>query len=246
MVTEGQTAFDGTWRFDRKQFLSDKPYKYLLQSGTFKCETCPQPYDVRADGEDHKLTGHPYFDAMSVRVVNGKTVEYSQKKNGKIVGTGQWHVSDDGNQLVREFTWQPKASSKQVHAKEVSTRVEKGPQGSHAISGAWRVEKLQDVSEQAVVVTFKSAADGLFMKSGTGESYDAKFDGKDYPVKGDPEVTSVSLKKIDASTIDETYKRDGKIVLVNRVTVLPGGKTMKFAANDKLHGTTSSYVLTKQ
>ena len=247
LVAWGQTAFDGTWRLDlSKAQLPKKPDKYLLQNGTYKCETCAPPFEVKADGQDQKVTGHPYFDTMSVRVVNAKTVELTSKKNGRIVGTGKEQVSDDGNQLVEEFTWQPETSSKQQNGKAVSTRVEKGPPGSHAISGSWRGQKLQDFSEEAMIVTYKSTGDGLSMKAGTGESYDAKFDGKDYPFKGDPGVTSVSLKKINANTLEETDKRDGKAIFVSRVTVLPDGKTMKVDFDDKLHGTTSSYVLTKQ
>jgi hypothetical protein len=242
----GQTAFDGTWRLDlSKAQLPKKPDIYLLQNGTYKCETCAPPYEVKADGQDHKITGHPFFDTLSVRVVNDKTVELTEKKNGKIVGTDKSTVSEDGNQLVDEFTWQPEASNKQQSGKAASTRVAKGPAGSHAISGSWRGEKLQDFSQEALILTYKSAGDGLTMKAGTGESYDAKFDGKDYPFKGDPGVTSVSLKKINANTIEETDKRDGKVIFVSRMTISPDGKTMKIDVDDKLHGTTSSYVASK-
>ncbi len=242
----GQTAFDGTWRVDlSKAQLPKKPDKYLLQNGTYKCETCAPPYEVKADGQDHKVTGHPYFDTVSVRVVNDKTVELTEKKNGKIVGTDKSTVSGDGNQLAEEFTWQPEASNKQQSGKAASTRVAKGPAGSHAISGSWRGEKLQDFSPDALIVTYKSTGDGLSMKAGTGESYDAKFDGKDYPFKGDPGVTSVSLKKINANTIEEADKRDGKVIFVSRMTISRDGKTMKIEVDDKLHGTTSSYVASK-
>jgi hypothetical protein len=57
------------------------------------------------------------------------------------------------------------------------------------------------------------------MASPSGESYDAKFDGKDYPVEGDPGHTMVSLKRISASPIEEVDKRDGKVVAINRMTV---------------------------
>jgi len=101
----GQTAFDGTWRVDlSKAQLPKKPDKYLLQNGTYKCETCAPPFEVKADGQDHKVTGHPFFDILSVRVVNDKTVELTEKRNGKIVGTDKSTVSDDGNQLAEEFT----------------------------------------------------------------------------------------------------------------------------------------------
>ncbi len=242
----GQTAFDGTWRVDlSKAQLPKKPDKYLLQNGTYRCETCAPAFEVKADGQDHKVTGHPYFDTVSVRVVNDKTVELTEKKNGKIVGTDKSTVSNDGNQLAEEFTWQPEASNKQQSGKAASTRVAKGPAGAHAISGSWRGEKLQDFSPDALIVSYKSSGDGLSMKAGTGESYDAKFDGKDYPFKGDPGVTSVSLKKINANTIEEADKRDGKVIFVSRMTISRDGKTMKVEVDDKLHGTTSSYVASK-
>lgn len=243
----GQTAFDGTWRLDVSQAqLPKKPDKYLLQNATYRCETCAPPFEVKADGQDQKVTGHPYFDTLSVRAVDGKTVEFTEKKNGKVVETDKLTVSDDGNQLADEFTWQPEASKKQQRGKAASSRVAKGPAGSHAISGSWRGEKLQDFTPDALIVTYKSTADGLSMKWGTGESYDAKFDGKDYPYKGDAGVTSVSLKKINTNTIEEADKRDGKVISASRMTVSRDGKTMKIEVDDKLHGTTYSDVLSKQ
>lgn len=243
----GQTAFDGTWRLDlSKAQLPKKPDQYLLQNGTYTCESCVPTYTAKADGQDHKVTGQPYFDTVSVRVVNDKTVEFTQKRNGKTVGTDKATVDSTGNHLTDEFTWQPEASSKQQSGKAVSTRVTKGPAGSHAISGSWRGEKIAEMSQEAMTWTYKTSADGMSMKAATGESYDAKFDGKDYPYKGDPGTTSVSLKKIDGNTVEETDKRDGKIISVNRLTVSPEAKTMKIDVDDKLHGTTSSFVATKQ
>ncbi len=56
---------------------------------------------------------------------------------------------------------------------------------------------------------------------------------------GDPGTTSVSLKRIGDS-IEETDKRDGKVVSVAKMTVSADGKTMTIAVDDKLHGTTST------
>ena len=74
----------------------------------------------------------------------------------------------------------------------------------------------------------------------------AKFDGKDYPLKGDPGISSVSLKKIDDYTIEETDKRDGKVISVSRITVSRDGHSMKIEAEDKLHGTTARFDAAKQ
>ena len=84
------------------------------------------------------------------------------------------------------------------------------------------------------------------MSDPTGDSYTAKLDGKDYPYKGDPGTTSVSLKKIDDNTIEETDKRNGKVISVARMTVGPDGKTMKLAVDDKLHNATMNWTADKQ
>jgi hypothetical protein len=243
----GQSAFDGTWRMDlNKAQLPKKPDKYLLEKGTYRCDSCVPVYEVKADGQDHKVTGHPYFDTVSVKIVDDKTVQFAQKKNGKVVSTNKQTVNDAGTQLTDEFTWQPQAGGKEQNGKAVSTRVAKGPSGSHAISGSWREEKLAGLSQDAITWTYNTTGDGLSMKAATGESYEAKTDGKDYPYKGDPGITSVSLKRVNANTLEESDKRDGKVISIAKMSVSADGKTMKIDVDDKLHGTTSSYVATKQ
>jgi len=242
-----QSPFDGSWRVDlSKAELPKKPDTYLLQNGTYECETCVPPIEVKADGQDHQVSGHPYYDTINIRVIDDNTIETTSKKGGNVVGTGTSIVSDGGNRLTERFSWKPETGAAQQSGTAVSTRVAKGPPGSHAISGSWRGEKLQDFSQDAMVVSYQTTSDGLSMKAGTGEHYEAKFDGKDYPYIGDPGVTSISLKKIDANTIEETDKREGKIIAVSRLTVAPDGKTLKINMSDKLHGTTSTFIATKQ
>jgi len=52
--------------------------------------------------------------------------------------------------------------------------------------------------------------DGFAMSEPTGDSYAARFDGKEYPFTGDPGVTSVSVKKIDETTIEERTSERAK------------------------------------
>jgi hypothetical protein len=95
-------------------------------------------------------------------------------------------------------------------------------------------------------VTFEATDDGLRMNDGTGDSYTAKFDGKDYPYKGDPGVTSVSLKKIDANTIEETDKRNGKPIAVSRLAVSADGQTMTMENTDLLRGQKAKFEAKKE
>jgi hypothetical protein len=84
------------------------------------------------------------------------------------------------------------------------------------------------------------------MSTPTGVSYTAKLDGKDYPVKGSYTFNSVSLKRVDDRTIEETDKRDGKIVGIYKMSIAPDGKKMTVVATSKVTGRTSTYVAEKQ
>src|SRR4029077_4424479 len=55
--------------------------------------------------------------------------------------------------------------------------------------------------------------------------YSAKFDGKDYPGTGIANADAVSLKRIDANTIETLQKKDGKVVMTITTTVSKDGKT---------------------
>ena len=84
------------------------------------------------------------------------------------------------------------------------------------------------------------------MSDPTGVSFTAKLDGKDYPVKGSIFYDSVSLKRVDVRTIEETDKRDGNVIGVAKMTVSPDGKKMTMVIMDKKTGRTSTYVADKQ
>jgi hypothetical protein len=55
--------------------------------------------------------------------------------------------------------------------------------------------------------------------------YDAKFDGKDYPVTGVPYADTVSVKRIDANTIETTMKKGGQVMMTVTAKVSNYGKT---------------------
>ena len=241
----GQTPFDGTWmtKLDTAKFPT-KPDQYSLNNNMYECLTCVPKYAVKADGTDQKVTGHPYYDTVAVNVVNASSVEIIQKKDGKVMGSDTQTVSADGNTLNDKFT--DTTGTKPVTGEVTSTRVSPGPTGSHAVSGSWRTSKVNTVSSNGLTVTYQGTADGLKMSDPNGNSYDAKFDGKDYPIQGDPGHTMVSLKRIGDDTIEETDKRDGKVVGVSRMTVSKDGKSIQVEYTDKQRGTTTSYTMEKQ
>jgi hypothetical protein len=52
-----------------------------------------------------------------------------------------------------------------------------------------------------------------------------KFDGKDYPLTGDPTSDSRSYKKIDDRTLTMANKKGGKVTTSGRIVVSPDGKS---------------------
>ncbi len=242
-----QSVFDGTWKFEiATAKFPQKPDVYLLQNRIYKCKTCVPPVDVKADGQDHKVAGNPYYDTVNIKVVNDRTIEETDKKNGKTVATAKEWVSPDGKTLMFEFSDSSASNAAPVTGKGQETRVAKGPAGSHAISGSWKMAKMENVSENGMSFTYKVKGQSLTMTTPTGQSYTAKLDGTEAPYKGDPGTTSVSVKKITSNALEETDKRHGKVISVARMTVSPDGKTMRIVEDDKLHGTHSEITATKQ
>jgi hypothetical protein len=246
-LATAQSAFDGTWKFDLNtaQF-PEKPDVYLLQDGMYQCKTCVPPIDIKADGTDQKVTGHPYYDTVSIKIVDDRTIEQTTKKNGKVVATSKTWVSPDGNTMMVEFNDSSNSNAAPVTGKAEETRVAKGPTGTHAISGSWRTSKLDTLSENGLLVTFKVSGDSLTMTNPTGQSYTAKLDGTEAPYSGDPGTTSVSVKKTGPNSIDETDKRDGKVIGIAHMTLSADGKSITFVIEDKLQGTTAKFVAQKQ
>src|ERR1700761_1966374 len=147
-LASAQNQFNGTWKTDMSKVdWSKKPDVYELKDGMYSCKTCTPPYTVKADGSDQKVTGHPYFDTIAIKVINDHEIEETDKKNGKVVGTSKTTVSADGNTLKFEFTDSSNTSGAAVTGKGEATRVAKGPAGSSPLSGSWRMSKIESMSD---------------------------------------------------------------------------------------------------
>jgi hypothetical protein len=99
-------------------------------------------------------------------------------------------------------------------------------------SGIW---KLKPKAGEAISSTARVQADNEHLKldqefvNAKGKSstvkFDAKFDGKDYPSSGDDGFDSVSLHRINEREFTLTFKKAGKVVGKNDVSVSREGRT---------------------
>jgi hypothetical protein len=79
-----------------------------------------------------------------------------------------------------------------------------------------------------------------------GQTADVKFDGKWYPWIGDPGHTYLSMKRIAPDTLEETDKRQGKVVDVSRYVLSADGETITVVDKDPIHETQTEYIMKKQ
>ena len=244
---QAQSRFDGTWKIDLAESqLPTKPDVYLLQDNTYRCTTCDPPLDIRADGRDQKITGEPCYNTVSLKAIDDWTTVETDKRSGKTVGTSRMTVSSDGNSATVEWTESCNANDDVITGKDILSRVTKGPRGSHAVSGSWQILKRVNLSENALVVTLKLEGDTVSFADPTGQSYAARLDGTETPIKGDLSNTMVSVRRIGENTIEETDEHDGKVVEVTRFTPSADGKTMTVSMENEVKGTTRQLVAHKQ
>lgn len=241
-----QASLAGTWKTDlSKSKYPTEPDVFILQNGRYRCPTCHPPIDVAADGTNQPVTGHPRYDTMRIDVVDARTVMITEQKNGRTAQTLRTVVAANGDTAYWQYgshldTGHP------VTGKGEDLRVSPGPPGSHAISGAWRTIGMGGVAESGLLTTYTVDGDRLTMTTPTAASYTAKLDGTEAPYRGDPSITSVSVKRIDAHTIEQTNKLGTKVISVATVTVSADGKTLKTVTIDKEAGSTSEEIADRQ
>jgi hypothetical protein len=241
-----QARFDGTWemKMDTLEF-SGPPEDYLLNDGMYHCLSCLPKLDVKADGTKQKVTGQLHFDTMLVRVVDAHSVEFAYWKNGTPTFACTEIVSADGKSKTEEFTETPATERVTGHA--MFSRVRNGPVGSHALSGSWEMHTVKNTSSTGPLTTYHTTRDGVTMSAGP-DHYEAKLDGKDYPLHGNLRETSqtISVRMIDENTMEETAKRDGKVTGVSLRKLSADGKTMRVTTTDKERGKTMTYTAEKR
>ncbi|MFZ0311829.1 MAG: hypothetical protein WAL85_03895 [Candidatus Korobacteraceae bacterium] len=244
LMALGQSPFDGTWKTNMAASkLSTKPYVFSVNNGMYDCETCVPKINVKADGKDQAVTGQTY-DTVAVQVVDANSIHTVIKKAGKPVNDATRTLSADGKMLTVAGTTYPADGSQPYKFETKYVRVAKGPVGSNATSGSWRIQSISEDSA-GLTNTYKVSGDEVSMSTPTGESWTAKFGGPEQPVKGLYGNYTVSVKKLGERQMEVTMKRDGKVNSVNKISVSADGK-MTEVVDNKLTGRTSTYIDEKQ
>ena len=209
----------------------------------YTCSSCVPSFTVKADGTDQPTPVHNLRDHIAIKVINPTTVEYTEKKDGKITSVSRLTVSGDGNKITQVFT--SYTTDKPLKGEVTEKRVAPAAAGAHAVSAAWMQDRMPEFSEAAKLVVLQSTDNGLKM-TWYGRVTDAKFDGKEYATQNDPDHTLVTLKKLSDRKFEERDKREGEIYDIVLWTVSADGKTITNVDEDPRHGTKTSMAFDKQ
>lgn len=112
-----------------------------------------------------------------------------------------------------------------------------------AFIGTWKLNeaksKIGAGSPKITTVVYEAAGDNVKVTvDGTDsdgkamhDEWTGKYDGKDYPVSGDPAADTRSYKKVDDHTLSFINKKGDKVGLSGRVVVSADGKTRTVTMN---------------
>ncbi|WEN15660.1 hypothetical protein PY254_03000 [Rhodanobacter sp. AS-Z3] len=242
-----QDAFTGTWTQDATSVheTGGKPMVMSLKDGVFTDDSVP-PMSVKADGEDHAVTGQKRFDMAAVKVVDDHALQLTQKKDGKTTWMGVFTVAPDGKTAVGEYTSYREGSAPMT-GKVAFDRVGKAPKGLNAASGSWHFDHV--ISEGGPARTYTYHVDGnkIDYKSET-MSYTGTIGGKAVPfMDGDKQDGTVSVKRVGKNVLRETFlDKSGKMRATSTMTLSTDGKSIKSSNYSAESKVTSTAVANKE
>jgi hypothetical protein len=127
--------------------------------------------------------------------------------------------------------------------------------------GTWRLNeaksKIPAGSSKNLTVKYEAAGDSMKATidgvDGQGKpthtEWTGKFDGKDYPVTGDPTADTRSIKQVDAHNYQLTVKKAGKVTMTGKAVISADGmsRTINVSGKDSMGmKTEASSVYDKQ
>jgi len=191
----------------------------------------------KMDGKDYP---DPVGGTSAWKQIDASGWETVNKLKDKVLNTEASRLSADGKTLtvVAKGT---RPNGKAFENEYVYTRVSGGP----GLPGKWKTSKVS-YSGPSVVDIAAYETDGLALRvEDWGMTWNAKFDGKDNPVKGPnvPDGVTIALKRTGPKSLDYVQKQNGKELYKGTWTVSADGKTITIvdAAVGTNEKTTSAY-----
>ena len=216
------SPFVGKWKLNpSKSKLTDIMKVEVAGENRYAITFAPGAVDtVVADGSDQPgLRG----TTLSVSVESPERWKVVRKKDGRILLSAIWTLSNDGKMLNDAFTgYQPDGSKLVMHYGYERTA------GQSGFVGTWE-SASEDVNSVVEVQIEPYRSDGLsFINPAQRSTQSINFDGNDYPTVG-PNVspgTTSSGHRVDERRLEITNKFKGKVTDKRQVNLSEDLKTL--------------------
>lgn len=211
----------GDWKLNpQKSTLTDMMKVGSLGGNKFSFDFGGgNPEIAVADGTDQP--GH-FGTMIAVNVNAPDKWTFVRKKDGKVLVTGVWTLSRDGNTLNDHFTG-TQANGNSTSLDYVYQRTG----GGSGFMGTW-VSSSERVNSVVVLKVRTWGGDGLsFISQGGGGTKNVKFDGQDYANVGAVvDGVTASAQRLNKSKVEVTDKISGKVRDTQEISVSPDGNTL--------------------
>jgi hypothetical protein len=177
--------------------------------------------DFTANGNGHEspAPGNLGFNQIELHRIDKRQAEVKEKKDGTVVATVREKLSNDRNELTTTTATRGKADQITVWTRSGGAKV-----ANDLFAGEWTQDLSKTRLRQGLALKIEPDGSGGIRFLGDF-SYTARFDGKQYELKGSRNDT-VTLELVDPHTVDAIYRRNDQVTQKDRWLVSPDGQQL--------------------
>ena len=196
--------FVGDWKLNAsKSQLTDEMKVASVGANKYTFDLGGGPETIVVDGTDQPGV---FKTTLSVTVEGPNSWKVVRKKDGGMMLSAIWKLSNDNNTIKDDFTFFPSNGSPST----VNYIYKRTAEGT-GFAGTW-LSKTATMASGYTVQVRPYEGDGLSFKySSNGMIQNVKFDGRDYSMVAPIEGYTSSARRVNERTLEITYKIKGKI-----------------------------------
>lgn len=213
--------FVGDWKLNpARSKLTDVMKVESLGANKYTFNFGGGPQTIVVDGTDQP---GGFGTTLSIAAEKPDTWKVIRKRDGRVLISAIWNLSEDGSTLTDHYTGFSANGS--PHSVNYVYRRKAGGSG---FAGEW-VSTSETVNSVVILQIRPYENDGLsFTEPSISVTRNLKFDGKDYPNLGSnatPGSTS-SIRRVNEHALEMTYKINGNLLATQMVELSSDLKTL--------------------
>jgi hypothetical protein len=213
-------SFVGKWKLNpEKSTMHDQMKVNSAGTNRYAFDFGGGPEFIVINGTDQAgLEG----STLAVTAEGPRVWRVVRKNHGRMEISAIWTLSPDGNSLRDDFTGYPaNGSSFTIHY--IYTPIG----GASGFAATW--DSVSEKPGRVEIEVQPYQESGLsFINETQHSTKNMKFDGKDYPVKDVNAAagSTSAARRVNASTLEFTEKRNGKVTDTQHIQLSPDSKTL--------------------